>query len=109
MYDSEVLQAVRRKLRRATTEDTVEGHLVRQVKALGGVAAKLQLLPGWPDRLVLLPGAVVLFVETKRPHGGKDEPRQPRVQGMLRSLGFTVLKLNSKDAVDAALAHHART
>lgn len=101
-----LLAAVRDKLRKKATEDTVESHLVKRVKALGGVAVKLMMLPGWPDRLVLLPGAVILFVELKRPHGGKDEPRQPRVQAMLRGLGFTMLKLNTKEAVDAALEEH---
>lgn len=95
--------AVRAKLNRAKTEDTVEGYLVRCVKALGGVAVKLRYLPGWPDRMVLLPGGILLFIETKRPHGGKDEPLQPHVQRVLRKLGFIVLKLNTKAAVDAAL------
>lgn len=113
MNDTErgkLLAAVRSKLRKKVTEDTIEGHLVKRVQGLGGVAVKLMMLPGWPDRLVLLPGAVIMFVELKRPHGGKDEPRQPRVQRMLRGLGFTVLKLNTKEAVDAALEkHHAHS
>lgn len=100
--------AVRGKLRKVqATEDTVEAVLVARVRALGGVATKLMLLPGWPDRLVLLPGGRVLFVELKRPHGGKDEPLQPRVQRMLRGLGFRVEKLHTKEAVLALLNEYA--
>lgn len=47
--------------------------------------------PGWagvPDRLVLLPGGRVYFVETKRPKGGRLSPRQSWWGARLRALGF---------------------
>lgn len=103
MIDGKILASVRKRLRRAVKEDTVEGYLVGRVDALGGVAAKLMFLPGWPDRLVLLPGGIIAFVECKRPHGGRDEPLQPRVQQMLRRLGFLVYKANTKAKVDTLL------
>jgi hypothetical protein len=103
VIDGKILASVRKKLRRAAREDTVEGYLVERVAALGGVAAKLMLLTGWPDRLVLLPGGIIAFVECKRPHGGRDEPMQPRVQKMLGDLGFNVHKIKSKPEVDALL------
>ncbi len=98
-----VRRAVRSSLKKATTEDTVEDYLVARVQAMHGVAVKLMFLPGWPDRLVLLPGGHAMFVELKRPHGGRDEPLQPAVQRMLKRLGFAVFKVSTKPQVDAVL------
>ena len=44
---------------------------------------------GVPDRLILLPGEIVRFVETKRP-GEKERARQEYVHSLLRRMGFTV-------------------
>lgn len=44
---------------------------------------------GVPDRMILLPGAKVIFVELKQP-GKKERKRQLYVQGLLRKLGFEV-------------------
>lgn len=85
------------------TENAVEKYLRLEVKKLRGSCPKLQLLTGWPDRLVLLPGARLFFVETKRPKGGKMEPLQPQVHAMLRSLGFRVYVCKTKEEVDVAL------
>ena len=59
-------------------EKTIEQHLVKAVKNGGGIAPKL-VSPGFdgmPDRLVLLPGGKIGFVEVKAP--GK-EPRPLQV------------------------------
>ena len=59
-------------------EKTIEQHLVKAVKNSGGIAPKL-VSPGFdgmPDRLVLLPGGKIGFVEVKVP--GK-EPRPLQV------------------------------
>lgn len=101
-----VRAAMRKKFAKATTENTVEDYLCAEVRTLGGTAVKLMYLPGWPDRMVLLPRGFIMFVELKRPHGGKDEPLQPRVQRYLRSLGFIVIKAHTKEAVRAALKEH---
>lgn len=84
------------------TEDTVERHLMRQVKALRGMVLKLPAIwyTGIPDRLVLLPQARVAFVELKRPKGGRYEPLQPWWLKRLAKLGFTVATLHTKEAVD---------
>lgn len=84
------------------TEAVVEGHLKNVVKALRGYCVKLYMR-GWPDRFVLLPGGRILFVELKRPVGGKFEPLQERNHAKLRALGFTVLVLNSKQSINEAL------
>lgn len=86
-------------------ERAVEEHLVGRVKAAGGMALKWvsPSLVGVPDRIVLLPGGRVFFVEVKRP-GGKTRPIQDRVIGMIRRLGVEVHVVDSKEGVDALLA-----
>ena len=72
-------------------EKEIESKLIKPVKSMGGLCLKF-VAPGFtgvPDRIILLPGAHILFVETKKP-GKKERPRQTLVQGVLRRLGFTV-------------------
>ena len=71
-------------------EKEIEQRLVRMVERCGGRCLKW-VCPGWsgvPDRIILLPGARVLFVETKRPKGGKLSPLQRTWQRWLAELGF---------------------
>ncbi|HHP9706330.1 VRR-NUC domain-containing protein [Yersinia enterocolitica] len=77
-------------------EDSIEDHLVKEVKKAGGIAYKF-ISPGRrsvPDRLVLLPGGKVIFVECKAP-GEKPTAAQLREHDKLRALGFTVRVLDS--------------
>ncbi|HAK7285373.1 TPA: VRR-NUC domain-containing protein [Salmonella enterica] len=79
-------------------ESLIEKYLVAEVKKAGGIAYKF-VSPGRrsvPDRLVLLPGGRLVFVECKAP--GK-EPRadQLREHERLRALGFSVVVLASKN------------
>lgn len=79
-------------------ESTVENNLVKKVKAAGGTAYKFTS-PGRkavPDRLVLLPGGRVVFVECKAP-GEPPRADQVREHNRLRALGFKVVVLDSKD------------
>ncbi|ADZ41829.1 TPA: VRR-NUC domain-containing protein [Yersinia enterocolitica] len=79
-------------------EDSIEDHLVKEVKKVGGIAYKF-ISPGRrsvPDRLVLLPGGKVIFVECKAP-GEKPTAAQLREHEKLRALGFTVRVLDSKN------------
>ncbi len=96
------MRTLRERLK-AQTEDAIEGHLVKVVKAHRGICIKLPAIwyAGIPDRLVLLPGARVLFVETKRPVGGVFEKLQPRWIAKLRALGFTVHVWHTKGSIDA--------
>ena len=74
-------------------ESYYEDKLRKQVKALGHGARCLKFespgFTGVPDRIILLPGEKVIFVETKQP-GKKERKRQEYVQGILRRLGFEV-------------------
>ncbi|MFV8770810.1 VRR-NUC domain-containing protein [Yersinia enterocolitica] len=79
-------------------EDSIEDHLVKEVKKAGGIAYKF-ISPGRrsvPDRLVLLPGGKVIFVECKAP-GEKPTAAQLREHEKIRALGFIVRVLDSKN------------
>lgn len=75
-------------------ESYYENKLRLQVKALGHGARCLKFVsPGFsgvPDRLILLPGGNLIFVEMKKP-GEKERKRQEYVHGVLRGLGFEVI------------------
>lgn len=68
-------------------ERGVEAALVRQVEVAGGVAIKIRLVRGFPDRLVFLPGGRVIAIELKRPKGGRLSPHQKMWIEKLRGLG----------------------
>ena len=85
-----------------TLEKDVEQRLVRLIKNHGGLALKW-VCPGWagvPDRIVLLPGGRIYFVELKRPDGRPSELQKAWAK-KIRPLGFTVFFLFSKKQVDA--------
>lgn len=82
-------------------EKIVEKYLVNEIERLGGLCVKFPPLffRGFPDRIVLLPGAVIAFVETKDT-GKKPRPIQERVHAKLRKLGFRIEVIDSKEGVD---------
>ena len=73
-------------------EKDIEKKLRDSIKKRGGWCLKW-VCPGWagvPDRIILLPGARVLFVETKRPEGGRLARLQEWWHEQIRGLGFQV-------------------
>lgn len=73
-------------------ERDIERALVGAVKKHGGLCLKW-VCPGWvgvPDRIVLLPGGRVTFVETKRPKGGRLSEMQKWWRRTLNRLGFDI-------------------
>jgi len=85
-------------------EATVEEHLVGSFKRQFPDAQihKYEIRRGEPDRICLLPNAVCLFVETKRP--GKDlRAAQKRAFIRLRTLGFECFMCDTKDKIDKLL------
>ncbi len=86
-------------------ESEIEAWLVRGVKALGGVAYKF-VSPGnvgVPDRLVVLPGGRVVFVELKA-EGGRLSPMQDRQISRLQELGADVTVVRGAEGVARYLA-----
>jgi len=81
-------------------EKDTEKYLNDEVKKLGGLCVKFPPLffRGFPDRIVLLSGAVIVFVELKDA-GRKPSKIQERVHAKLRGLGFRVEVLDGKDEV----------
>ncbi len=82
------------------SEKLLEAGLRRKVVALGGMCDKWTGTPGAPDRIVMLPGGRVIFVEMKAP-GGRLAKIQEKKHRDLRALGMDVRVLASKEAVDA--------
>lgn len=72
-----------------------------RVRAAGGLCWKWvsPSTVGVPDRICLLPGGRVVFVELKRP-GGNLSPIQVKVLDRLRAVGAEVHVLSSKEAVN---------
>lgn len=85
---------------RLTRESVIEDYAVYLAKARKGFAIKIRFMRGWPDRLVILPGAIIFFIELKRPVGGKFEPLQERTHAKIRALGFKVYVCNTKNSVN---------
>ena len=82
-------------------EVTIETYLVKRIKSLGGLALKFTS-PGRlsvPDRIVIMPGGKLTFVELKRP-GGVATIAQRREHERLRALGQEVMVVNSKELID---------
>lgn len=69
---------------RVVHERDVEAYLIAQVKKVGGTTRKVQWIGvnGAPDRLVVLPGVGVLWVEVKAP-GKKIRNNQGREHALL--------------------------
>ncbi len=81
-------------------EKQIEAKLVKAVKAVGGICPKLVSpgMDGMPDRMVLLPGYHIGFVEVKAP-GKEPRPLQTNRHRMLRKLGFPVFVLDDPEQI----------
>jgi hypothetical protein len=86
-------------------EVSVETHLRARVKKAGGICIKLAPAGnvGIPDRLVLLPGGVLVFVECKKPRGAKIARLQGWWRDRLVGLGFAHRYAFTRDEVDGIM------
>ncbi|WP_370222017.1 VRR-NUC domain-containing protein [Cytobacillus sp.] len=82
-------------------ERDIENYLRQQVKKLKGIAYKFESPgnAGVPDRIVLLPGGRMQFIELKAP-GKKPTPLQLSQHRKINKVGFSVLVIDSKEGVD---------
>lgn len=85
-------------------ENVIERALVDEVKKRGGMAFKFNSMgcDGVPDRLVLLPGSRIAFVEVKAP-GKEMRPLQKRRKRQIEVLDFPVYCLDSLEGIDVML------
>lgn len=85
-------------------EKVIERKLTLMVKKQGGICPKF-VSPGFdgmPDRIVLLPGSHMAFVEVKAP-GQKPRTLQVSRHTLLRRLGFRVYILDSEEQIGGIL------
>lgn len=93
-------------------ESYVEARLVSAVKQKGGEVRKLAWVgrSSAPDRVVMLPGGVIIFVELKKKGGAATFPsngherRQLREHDRMRSMGQRVVVIDSLEGVEELLA-----
>lgn len=87
------------------SEKSIEHYLVIRVeKEMGGKALKYYNAnsTGYPDRMIILPGGVLFWVETKT-KGQKVRKLQAHRHEVLRSLGQVVYVCDSIESVDEVL------
>ncbi len=85
-------------------EKTIETKLAEAVRLRGGLTPKFTSpsFDGMPDRIVLMPGGRMAFVEVKAP-GKKPRPLQAARHRLLRKLGFKVYVLDDASRIGGIL------
>ena len=85
-------------------ESIIERRLVIEAKKRGGLAAKFVSpgLDGVPDRITLLPGCRMAFVELKAP-GKTLRPLQALRKEQLEGLGFRVFVVDGPEQIGVVL------
>lgn len=80
-------------------EREIEAKLKREVEKRGGLCFKfLSSVSGVPDRLLLFPGGLLIFVELKR-KGEKPRKLQLVMIRKIRELGFRVRVIDSEQGI----------
>lgn len=85
-------------------EKDIEAKLVREIKKIGGRAYKF-ISPGTrgvPDRIVILPGGKIIFVELKT-EVGRLTALQRAQRRILQRLGCDVRAVHGEEDVEAFL------
>lgn len=83
------------------SEKAIERYLVDEVKKLGGVCLKYsnQNMAGYPDRLILLPGAITIWVELKSKGKHTTALQDIRLRA-LNKLGYDTYICDNKESID---------
>ena len=90
--------------RKDMNEKDIERKLKRDVEDAGGLALKFTS-PGYagvPDRIVLMPGGMMGFIELKAP-GKVMRPLQVKRKKQLESLGFRVFCIDSTEQIKGVI------
>lgn len=89
-------------------EKDIESAFQRKAKSNGWLTQKLdsgKISRGWPDRLIVLPGGSVVFIEFKTAKGKLSELQAYRIS-QLRDYGQNVYVCRSwQEAVEACQNH----
>ena len=83
-------------------EKQIERKLTEEVKKLNGMCLKQTSLAGIPDRLVLMPGGKMAFVELKAPGEKPRKLQQVRIQ-QLRKMGFMCFVVDGLEMISDML------
>ena len=85
-------------------ESRIERRLAVSVKKMGGMAVKFTSpgLDGVPDRIVLLPGGKIAFVELKAP-GKKPRPLQEKRKRKIKRLGLPIYVIDGVEQIGGGL------
>lgn len=91
-------------------ESAVESHLRVEAEKAGGMCIKFipDYKRGFPDRILILPGGVLAWVETKRPEGGRVSGAQRVAHEILRRLGQHVYLVFTKEQADELVRQLSR-
>lgn len=88
-----------------TLESTIESYLVKRATALGGIILKGDIPSRrFLDRICIMPDGVTLWVECKRPSGGRRSKLQEDTIRRLLELGHQAFFVKTKEEVDAVLS-----
>ena len=83
-------------------EKQIERKLTEEVKKLNGMCLKLTSLAGIPDRLILLQGGKMAFVELKAPGEKPRKLQQVRIK-QLRKMGFMCFVVDGVEMISDVL------
>ena len=83
-------------------EKQIERKLTEEVKKLNGMCLMQTSLAGIPDRLVLMPGGKMAFVELKAPGEKPRKLQQVRIK-QLRKMGFMCFVVDGLEMISDVL------
>lgn len=89
----------------AASEKALERYLAGEVRAKGGECLKYfnATNTGWPDRIAMMPGGVVAWVELKS-KGKHPTPLQSVRLNRLREMHFTAVVADCPEDIDSLVA-----
>lgn len=87
-------------------EAQVEKYLVDTIEELGGLCLKFGVpgVRGYQDRLCILPGNVIFFVEVKRPSGGRLAKLQAVRRTEMERLGARCYVVKNREEIGDVVA-----